>query len=474
MCKKANCTGTIPKAEAMKKYEQIATEMVQWIKQQTNIPNNIHHKAQGIKMPTVRALSKQYNCSISTVIRAYSLLEDRHIIYAMPQSGYYVVRSGNDLSNQASAEGFLDFASAAPDPRVFPYGDFKHCMDQAMEKNREDLFLYGTERGLPSLIGLLQNQFADYQVFAKSQQFFITSGIQQALAILALMPFPGGKRHVLLEQPGYHNMPPLLRSLGVPMLGVPRSLDSLNWEVLEQRFREEQLKFFYVMPRFHNPLGTSLSAADKKRLIAMASKYEVYLVEDDYLADLEDKSRQDPLWSYDTEDRVIYLKSFSKILFPGLRIGAAVLPPALSETFSLHKRMLDIDSSILSQAALDMYIRNGMFAQHRKTIQSRYSRRMGKLFEALDRYPDFAPFRLVPRTGGEHTVLPLPDNIRQDHFVQRLRAQGIIASTIEPYFFEKTAFPQMLRLNISNIHEERIEEGIHALHQTLASLLNSH
>lgn len=455
----------------MKKYEQIADAILQWIREQPNGSDSVHHKVQGIKLPAVRTLAKQFNCSISTVIRAYSLLEDRHLVYALPQSGYYVVRNGNVDSESSLGEGPLDFASAAPDPRVFPYGDFKHCIDQAMEKNQEDLFLYGTERGLPSLIGLLQNQFADYQVFAKPEQFFITSGVQQALAILALMPFPGGKRHVLLEQPGYHNMPPLLRSLNVPMLGVPRSFEGLDWDVLEQRFRKDSLKFFYVTPRFHNPLGTSLSAADKKRLLALAAKYDVYLVEDDYLADLEDNSRQDPLWSYDTEDRVIYLKSYSKILFPGLRIGAAVLPIALSQAFSLHKRMLDIDSSILSQAALDMYIRNGMFSQHRKTIQSRYTGRMNKLFEAMNAYPDFAPFQLAPRTGGEHTVLPLPDYVSLDLLIKRLKAQGIVAGTTEPYFFEKTAAPKMLRLNISNIHEDRIESGVHILHQTLSSII---
>lgn len=176
----------------------------------------------GIRLPAVRVVAEQYQCSISTAIRAYEWLEQRHLVYAIPQSGYYAVQNGTGAQDM-DWQGALDFASAAPDPRVFPYADFRHCVDQAMEKKQAELFMYGTDQGLPSLIMLLQKQFADYQVFARTEQFFITSGVQQALAVLALMPFPNGKRKVLLELPTYHNMPSLLSGLNVPIAGVRRA-----------------------------------------------------------------------------------------------------------------------------------------------------------------------------------------------------------------------------------------------------------
>lgn len=144
----------------------------------------------------------------------------------------------------------------------------------------------------------------------------------------------------MLELPTYHNMPSLLGGLNVPIAGVRRTQDGLDWASLERQFAEEEIKFFYVMPRFHNPIGTSLTVAEKKRLIRLAQRYDVYLVEDDYLSDLEDNTKQDPLWSYDTEGRVIYLKSYSKILFPGLRIGVAVLPLPLIQSFGAYKKCL--------------------------------------------------------------------------------------------------------------------------------------
>ncbi|MNB84011.1 putative HTH-type transcriptional regulator YdcR [compost metagenome] len=454
----------------MKKFEIIARSLEQWMQEQTALLSQNSREVKGFKLPAVRTLAKQYECSISTVLRAYEWLEQRHLVYVVPQSGYYTVPAGG-LPAEAQWEGPLDFTSAAPDPRVFPYEDFRHCVDQAMKQKQAELFLYGTDRGLPSLIDLLRNQFADYQVFAKKEQLFITSGVQQSLAVLALMPFPNGKQQVLLELPGYHNMPPLLKGLHVPYAGVHRTTEGLDWDGLERSFREDNIKFFYVMPRFHNPLGTSLSAHDKKRLIQLAHKYDVYLVEDDYLADLESDSKQDPLWSEDTEGQVIYLKSYSKILFPGLRLGVAVLPHSLVPLFGAHKRMLDIDTSLLSQAALEIYIRSGMFAHHGKVIRSRYAERMRKVHEQLDAFADLAPFARAPRTGGEHTVLPLPDRLPVSVLVSRLTKRGVLADTTERYYPQEYPWQdKMLRLNISNVPSLRVAEGMNIIREEILKL----
>jgi len=457
---------------ALRKYEVIAEALKQWIQEQMQQQDRRQWADKGIRLPAVRVVAEQYQCSVSTAIRAYEWLEQRHLVYAIPQSGYYAVQNGTGAQDM-DWQGALDFASAAPDPRVFPYADFRHCVDQAMEKKQAELFMYGTDQGLPSLILLLQKQFADYQVFARTEQFFITSGVQQALAVLALMPFPNGKRKVLLELPTYHNMPSLLSGLNVPIAGVRRALDGLDWASLERQFAEGDIKFFYVMPRFHNPIGTSFTVAEKKKLIRLAQRYDVYLVEDDYLADLEDNTKQDPLWSYDTEGRVIYLKSYSKILFPGLRIGVAVLPSPLIQSFGAYKKMLDIDTSVLSQAALEIYVHSGMFAHHRKVIRNRYAARMHTVHEQLGSYPNFAPFMEAPRTGGEHTILPLAGDMPLRVLVSRLQKRGVIVDTTERYYPEGTYQvhqDQMLRLNISNVPKQRIGEGIQKIREEILKL----
>ncbi len=120
------------------------------------------------------------------------------------------------------------------------------------------------------------------------------------------------------------------------------------------------------MPRFHNPLGSSLTEWQKRELVRLAEAYDVYLVEDDFLGDLEDNQKADPLYAYDLSFRVIYLKSFSKMIFPGLRVGAAVLPDSLAPVFHTYKKLSDIDCSMISQAALEVYIKSGMFKRHKE------------------------------------------------------------------------------------------------------------
>ncbi|BCZ47348.1 hypothetical protein psyc5s11_34150 [Clostridium gelidum] len=151
---------------------------------------------QGERIPSIRSLSESYNCNKSTVIRTLTELERKHVLYSLPKSGYYVVISKNELKQGKKL--VFDFSSSAPDPAVFPYLDFQHCINQAIDIYKNDLFIYGTPRGLPSLIDVVQKQLTNYQVFAKKQNIFITSGIQQALSILAAIPFPNNKKTILI------------------------------------------------------------------------------------------------------------------------------------------------------------------------------------------------------------------------------------------------------------------------------------
>lgn len=110
-----------------------------------------------------------------------------------------------------------------------------------------------------------------------------------------------------------------------------------------------------MISRFHNPLDTSYSEKDKKTIVELANKYDVYLVEDDYLVDLESNNKRLPAFYYDDNGRVIYIKSFSKTFMPGIRIGAAVINEELKKQFLIHKRCTDLNTSVLAQGALEIF-----------------------------------------------------------------------------------------------------------------------
>lgn len=415
----------------------------------------------GHKLPSIRTLASQYACSKSTIIKALEELEKRHLIYAMPKSGYYVVKGLSSAHGSTGSE--LDFAQTAPDPALFPYLDFQHCINKAIDTYQKDLFLYGTSKGMDSLVEIVRKQLMSYQVFAAEQHVFIVSGIQQALSLLAAMPFPNGKSQILIEQPGYHLFISYLETRRLPVIGIERGHAGLDFDRLETLFRTGDIKFFYTMPRFHNPLGCSYTRKEKQQLARLAAKYDVYVVEDDYLADFEQDSKADPVYAYDSSSHVIYLKSYSKIIFPGLRIGIAVLPDSLTEPFREYKRQSDIDSSMLSQAALEIYLRSGMFERHRSRIRDRYAARAALLDSALTREASASggAFTYIrPKQPMIHTHILLEPSLSAASIISRLRQDSILLQSIERDYLP--CFPRMnlLKLNVTNVKEDRIEEGI--------------
>ncbi|MEW8956825.1 PLP-dependent aminotransferase family protein [Clostridium sp.] len=417
----------------------------------------------GDKLPSIKKLSEYYGCNKSTVIRALEELEKNHMIYSIPKSGYYVVKSKNTLRDNMDHKLIWDFESSSPDPNIFPYLDFQHCINKAIDIYKNDLFIYGTPQGLPSLIKVVKKQLENYQVFAREENICITSGVQQNLAILTSMPFKNNKKTILIEQPGYHLFISYLETHNIPVKGITRTNKGIDLVKLESIFKNEDIKFFYTMPRFHNPLGTSYSEKEKKAIAALGKKYDVYIVEDDYLADLDTNSKADPIYSYDSSEHVIYMKSYSKIIFPGLRVGIAVLPQKLVENFSRYKTLMDVDTSMISQGALEIYIKSGMFNRHKEKIKESYLIRSKNLARSLRKNIEHSKnvvHYIDIKNPCIHRCIVLDERINIEMVIRRLKKKSILVSTASNNYLNEFKKESLLKINVSNVKEENIEEGI--------------
>ncbi|MFC5403324.1 PLP-dependent aminotransferase family protein [Cohnella soli] len=419
------------------------------------------HYGPGRKLPSVREATTLYGCSAGTIVRAYAELERRHEIYSIPQSGFYAVARSRDTSDPDEG-GKIDFASASPDEEMFPYLDFQHCLNRAIDRHKTSLFTYGNPQGLDTLRQTLVSHFAGDQVFAKAENIVVTSGAQQALDILAKMAFPNGKKTVLVEQPGYDLYLRFLEAEGIPVRGFPRTSEGIDLAELEKMFASGEVKFFYTMSRFQNPLGTSYREEERKAIAKLAGKYDTYVVEDDYVADLGGGRRYEPIFSYDRNDHTIYVKSFSKIVFPGLRLGAAVLPEALRAIFQAHKRYGD--ASLLSQAALEVYIRNGMYDRHKHAIASQYAERMMTLNEALGACDDEGIIEAADVREGVYIQFKLPRTVNLDRMTKQLAERGVlVVPGKEFYLSDYGDWDKFLRISVSRAKKDRIEEGVRAI-----------
>ena len=421
----------------------------------------------GAKLPSIRNLSKHYSCSKSTILTAFEKLEDQHLIYSIPKSGYYVV--DHQIPHIPSTADFIDFATSSPTWHAFPYKDFQHCINKAIDTYQAELFRYGTPNGLPSLITEAKRLLETYQVFTHEDHIFITSGVQQSLSLLSIMPFPNNRTTILVEQPSYHLYMDFLKTYRLQAVGIKRTTDGIDLDELEQIFRSGDIKFFYIMSRFHNPLGTCYNKKEKESILKLANQYDVYIVEDDYLADFEQNTKRDPLFSYDLHDRVIYLKSFSKIMFPGLRIGLAILPRSLKHLFQKHKNTTDIDSSMISQAALELYLKSGMFERYRAQVSEAYIARAKILQQSLKIH---LPMYKTPTEICMHSHIILPKQVNMNSLIQYLKQKQILLDTMDRNYLDGFYCEKMLKLNISNIEKHQIEVGMKEIATALNSVKN--
>ncbi|MEG0439906.1 MAG: PLP-dependent aminotransferase family protein [Solibacillus sp.] len=422
----------------------------------------------GSKLPSVRQLSEHFSCSKNTIIKAYAELEKEHFIYSVPKSGYYVV---NDFQKVADEMEVIDFLAAGPDKNVMPYVEFQHCMNQAINQYKEELFTYSDQQGLYPLRVQLVKYLQTLQVFTQPERLVVVSGSQQALNLLVSMPFPNGKNNILIEQPSYFGIIESINLHQVTTFGIELTMDGIDFDRLEYIFRNNDIKFFYVIPRFHNPLGHSYTNSEKKKIVELAEKYDVYIVEDDFLGDLDTNAKSDPLFSFDPSGRVIYIKSFSKIFLPGLRIATAILPSLMINNFLRYKFTSDFNSSTLSQGALEIYLKSGMFNSHLKKIKEVYQTKMHILQEACALLLP-ANTHFSKPTSGFYLSISLPENVTAKQVVHMLKEQHVYVDDASRMFLPEYKKENLLRLSISQVNESQIKLGVERLAHCI-SLIDS-
>ena len=388
----------------------------------------------GSRLPSIRQLSQDFHCSKDTIQRALLELRHEQYLYAKPQSGYYVLEQGQHQ----------DLEIEVTDEHASAYDDFRLCVNETLIGRENYLFnYYDNQEGLEELRQSVHQLLFDQALYCKPDQLVLTSGTQQALFILSQINFPSKGAEILVEQPTYHRMNRLLVAQGLAYQTIERRIDGINLEELEKQFKSGKIKFFYTIPRFHYPLGHSYSDQEKRAILDLANQYGVYIVEDDYLGDLDPKKGQ-TFHYLDTEDRVIYIKSFSTSLFPALRITALILPNAIKEAFVSYKNILDYDSNLIMQKALSLYIDSQLFEKNRLarlTLQENYQAQIKEVLE-------------------ENTC-PLPHYPLHDGLLLDLRNYPKIASlkhsSLKLDFFEKAyldACPyQFAKVTLENLEE---------------------
>ena len=422
----------------MFKYQEVSLEI------RRQIEEDIYKK--GDRLPSIREMIQQYECNKDTILKALHLLKEESLIYPVEKSGYYVLKNRVPVRNTTKI--------GLPNPMQFPIEDFRKCLNESVMASYEGVSNQRESvRGDRELIEAMVPLLESYGVYAKEDQLSITTGTQQALYILLQLISTGG---LLLEQPTYSRMNQLVKELEIPyqMIEREQTQDTISLEKLEQIFKSGTIRYFYTISRFHNPLGMSYPDSVKKKIVELAEKYQVYIIEDDYMADYE-RGTATPLHYFDTNERVIYVKSFSSILFSAFKMGIVVLPNAFIKGFEKRKQLLDFDSNLLMQKTLALFIQNGLFEKHRQKMVAHYHEKSQQFRQLLE-------LSTIEKTTLHGTQLLLERS--QLSLLKEKLDLEITIDTLEDAYIEEIT-PEIFSLDVYALSMEEMQDLIHLLEE---------
>lgn len=444
------------------------------------------HLLPGVLLPPTRQLAQQLAISRVTVTEAYAQLEAEGFIRSHQGAGTFVADLlqlaaptavpppplsawGQRLlhrqpdSQTAVARPEIDFGFGRSFPHIFPYHIWRRLLERYLGTDDSMLSRFGSVAGFYPLRQALASYLSQWRgVRCQPEQVIIVSGAQQALDILSRLYLNPGDE-VLVESPGFVQAFEVFRLFGARLTPLP--IDEHGFAV-ERIPKQSQARLLFVTPSNQFPQGGTLPLARRLSLLAWAQKQQALLIEDDYDGELRYEQRPfAALQGLDDHGRVIYLGTFSKVLFPALRLSYVVLPPQMVGPFVQAKAVVDRGAPTLTQAAVADFIQEGHFERHLRHLRQAYGRRWRTLVAALDRtLADRVRFNRT--AAGLHVMLYLADGVSETAVIEQAAAVGVGVYPGRPYHLHSPAPPSIL-LGFSGLSQADIEEGVRRLGQIL-------
>jgi GntR family transcriptional regulator/MocR family aminotransferase len=445
----------------------------------------------GTRLPSTRQLAKDLGVNRLTVENSYAELEAEGLVAARVGSGTYVLPSYSPPLPKGTADTLwplwqtdliiddspharpapeellgasghphpIDLSSGIGDPRLFPADELRKVLQDLLRRDPIGALEYGDRRGYGPLRETVAHILVSQGVQTSADNILITAGSQQALALTAQLLLKRGDV-VLVESPTYGSGLDLFRALGLRVVTVPTDEDGMRVDALEPLLQTHHPGLIYTIPNFHNPTGACMSGQRRRQLIGLADRYNVPILEDDFVGDLRYDGRAQPaLKALDPGGRVIYTSTFSKMLMPGLRVGFLVAEGPVYEWLVNHKRVTDLATSNLIQRALEAYVTVGRYQAHLRRTRRVYHQRRDAMLQAIERYLP-AEVHTTPPQGGLFIWMRLPDGLSSKELLPLACEQGVAFAPGCPFFAEERLGLPFARLSFVAHPVEDIEVAI--------------
>ncbi len=360
--------------------------------------------------------------------------------------------------------GIISFAGGNPAPECFPTEDIAEIAASLIRQYGDRILQYGGTPGIDKLKETVIGMAASRGIEASPQQVIITSGSTQGIGLAAKTLINPGDT-ILTESPTFIGALQTFLGYEANVLGIDMDEQGMATDVLEENIKRHRPKFIYTIPTFQNPSGRTMSLPRRKHLLEICQKYGVLILEDDPYCDLRFSGESVPtIKSMDTDNTVIYLMSFSKIISPGLRVGAAIADPRIIGKYNIAKQGEDLHTANLSQEIVDAYMRSGKAKPHIENICSVYRAKRDAMLVKLQGFPKGVTF--THPDGGLFIWAALPEGLNAEALFKKCVGMGV-AFVPGTHFYPEGGHRNTMRLNFSMPSMEQIDKGMDILKKAI-------
>lgn len=370
--------------------------------------------------------------------------------------------------------GVISFAGGLPNPKAFPIEEIREIINKILTEDGAKALQYGPTSGLMEFRREIAKFVSRFSIKADINNVLATVGSQQALDIVGRL-FLDENDVVIVGLPTYLGAINAFVAYGPKLVGVPLDENGINVDLLEGKIKElksrgEKIKIIYTVPTFQNPAGVELSEDRRKRMIEIAEKYDLLVVEDEPYSMLRFEGKMlKPIKHYDKEGRVIYMATFSKILSPGIRLAYVIASEEIARKMIIAKQSMDLCTPTFTQIIAYHYIKNGYIEKHIPKIIEMYRRKRDIMLESMEKYfPEECKWT-KPR-GGMFLWAELPKKINtKEMFDEAIKEK--VAYVHGRAFHVDGSGENTMRLNFTNPADDAIEEGIKRLAEVIKKRL---
>ncbi len=431
---------------------------------------------QGERLPATRELAEHLGLNRTTVSAAYSILEEAGLLEGQVGRGSFVASSKTpsavpsfdwegllpplESMNAAPAEAKINFANSRPSEDCFPMQEFRRLSKQVIDsQGAGEILQLGSPYGYGPLRRYLLSENLATGLARAGDDLIVTNGCQQALDLLARILVTDDNPAVLLEEPAYHGLLRVFAAARANIIPVQVGDSGVNVSALETLASQRRARLLVITPDFQNPTGTSLNLEQRKAIVAIAQRAGWVVIESTIYRDLRYKGQTLPtLKQLDESGNVISIGSYSKVAFPGLRVGWVIAPRPVISRLVEAKQTSDLHSDQLSQAVLLRFAESGELARHLERTRQIGAERLRAVLESCTR---FLPpgCRFTRPEGGMNLWVELPAPLTAENLLKAAEEQGV-SFLPGGYFSLRRSDRRHLRISFGGLSPEAIERGI--------------